>query len=147
MLLPITLTIAAAAALLHIWLSFRVGQLRRRFSISVGDGGNEPLSRRMRAHANFGENTPIFLVLLALLEIGGANEIFLWVAGILFVLSRILHAFGMDKEGANPLRAIGIVLSWLMLLAAAGYGLTLTYLDRPAAPETGMSPVRVGTLR
>jgi uncharacterized protein len=143
MILPITLTVAGAAALLHIWLSFRVGQLRRHFSILVGDGGNEALSRRMRAHANFGENTPIFLILLALLELAGANQIFLWVAGILFVLSRILHAFGMDRPGANPLRAIGISLSWLMLLAAAGYGLTLTYLDRgPERVQT--APFRLG---
>ena len=37
--LPITLTIAAAAAVLHIWLAARVSQLRRGYKISIGDGG------------------------------------------------------------------------------------------------------------
>ena len=50
--LPITLTIAGAAALLHVWLSLRVSRLRRPLKIGVGDGGNEVLARRMRAHGN-----------------------------------------------------------------------------------------------
>ncbi len=45
MILPITLTIAGAAALLNIWLGYRVGQMRLTHKISIGDGGNEPLDR------------------------------------------------------------------------------------------------------
>ena len=83
MILPITLTIAGAAAILHIWLSLRVGRLRRPLKIGVGDGGNEVLLRRMRAHANFAENMPIFLILLGLIELaGGDRTIWLWAAGI-----------------------------------------------------------------
>ena len=47
--LPVTLTIAAGAALVNIWLMIRCGQARTKESVSVGDGGNEFVIRRMRA--------------------------------------------------------------------------------------------------
>src|SRR3712207_1417931 len=64
--LPITLTIAGAAALMNLWLGLRVSMLRRRHKVSIGDGGNDAVRTRMRAHANFAEYTPIFLILLGL---------------------------------------------------------------------------------
>ena len=56
-ILPISLTIAAGAALLNLWLSIRVGRVRTKEKVFVGDGGNELVTRRMRAHSNFVENT------------------------------------------------------------------------------------------
>ena len=41
MILPITLTLAGAAAILHIWLAGRVSRLRAAHKVSIGDGGNE----------------------------------------------------------------------------------------------------------
>ena len=116
MILPITLTIAGAAAILHVWLSLRVSRLRRPLKIGVGDGGNEVLLRRMRAHGNFAENMPLFLVLLGFVELAVGKSLWLWAAAIVFVLARIAHAFGMDRPGANVLRVAGIALSWLVLL-------------------------------
>src|SRR5438309_107194 len=49
---PVTMVTTAACALLNMWLGWRVGQYRARFKVSVGDGGEEPLLRRMRAQAN-----------------------------------------------------------------------------------------------
>src|ERR1043165_5320228 len=119
--LPITLTVAAAAAVLHIWLAARVSQLRARHKVSIGDGGNEALIRRMRAHANYGENMPVVLILLALLELGGGDPRLLWGAAIIFVLSRICHAFGMDGGAPSRLRAVGMIGSTLALVILAGY--------------------------
>lgn len=127
MILPITLTIAGAAALLHIWLSVRVSRLRRPLKIGVGDGGNETLARRMRAHGNYAENMPIMLILLGLIELAAGSSLWLWGAAILFILARIAHAFGMDRPGANPLRVGGIALSWAVLLGMAGYAIALAY--------------------
>ena len=69
MILPITLTIAGAAALLNIWLARRVGQMRLTHKVSIGDGGNEALIARMRAQANFVEYTPFVLILIGLIEL------------------------------------------------------------------------------
>ena len=65
--LPITLVLAAGLALINIWLSFRVGAVRRAERDSVGDGGNDRVLRRMRAHANFAENAPLTVILVGLI--------------------------------------------------------------------------------
>ena len=130
-ILPITLTIAGAAAILHVWLSLRVSRLRRPLKIGVGDGGNEVLARRMRAHGNFAENMPILLVLLGFLELATGGNLWLWGAAILFVVARILHAFGMDRPGANWMRVIGISASWAVLLALGLYAIFIAYQSPP----------------
>ena len=62
LMLPISLTIAAGAALLNLWLATRVGCVRGQEKVSIGDGGNDRLIRRMRAQANYVENTPFVLI-------------------------------------------------------------------------------------
>ena len=108
MILPISLTIAGAAAILHVWLSLRVSRGRRTLDIGVGDGGNEALLRRIRAHGNFAENVPLFLILLALIEFATGGNLWLWGAAILFILARLLHVFGLDRPGANWMRVTGV---------------------------------------
>lgn len=95
-MLPISLTIAAGAALLNIWLATRVGRVRTKEKIFVGDGGNEAVIRRMRAHSNYVENTAFVLILLILVELGLGSSIWLWAVGALYLVGRILHALGMD---------------------------------------------------
>lgn len=125
MKLEITLVIAAAATLLNLWLATRVGRMRTAHEISVGDGGNEAVIRRMRAHANFTEYTPFFLILLALVELAWGANMWLWATAILFILGRIAHAFGMD--GATKLRAFGTLTTLLVLLGLAIYALVIAY--------------------
>ncbi|MGV2496911.1 MAPEG family protein [Pelagerythrobacter aerophilus] len=120
MILAVTLTAAAAAAIVNIWLSLRIGALRRAHGISVGDGGNEALQRRMRAQLNFAENVPIVLVLIAALEIAGIGETWLaYVAGA-FILGRVAHAFGMDGGKAEIGRVIGVLVTLATQLFLAG---------------------------
>ena len=64
--LQTTLCLAAAAAVINIWLAIRIGKLRGAHKVSVGDGGIEAITRRMRAQANFIEQTPITLILFGL---------------------------------------------------------------------------------
>jgi hypothetical protein len=142
MILPISLTIAGACALLHIWLSIRVSHLRRLHRVLVGDEGNMAVAKRMRAHSNFAENTPIFLVLLALIEHASGSVTWLWVAAIVFVLGRIIHAFGMDRAGPNALRIGGVSLSWLVLLALAAWAIAIPYLERDQRPGLQLEPAR-----
>ena len=133
--LTITLTIAGAAALLNLWLAGRVGQLRIRDKVSIGDGGNAAVTARMRAHANFAEYTPIFLILLGLIELALGSETWLWIVGILFILGRLMHPFGMDRPAPNALRMIGTFITFACLLGLALYALYLPY-TQPRIDET-----------
>lgn len=138
MILPITLTIAGAAALLNIWLAWRVGQKRGAHKVMIGDGGHEPLIARMRAQANFVEYTPLFLILLGLVELAVGSPVWLWVVAGLYILSRIAHAFGMDRPSTDPLRlrTIGIGITLLILFGLALYAIALPYLHRTPATIT-----------
>jgi len=127
--LTITLTIAGACALLNLWLGMRVSQLRIRDKVSVGDGGNAAVTARMRAHANFVEYTPIFLILLGLVELARGTQTWLWAVGILFVIGRLLHPFGMDRPAPNALRMGGTMLTWLTLGGLAIYALSIPYTE------------------
>ncbi len=140
MILPITLTIAGAAAILHVWLSLRVSRLRRPLKADLGDGGHEILLRRIRAHANFTENVPLFLILLGLVELATGGSLWLWGAAILFVLARIAHAFGMDRPGANALRVAGIAANWLVLLGLGIYAILIAYQAPPIRSGIQISP-------
>jgi uncharacterized protein len=145
MMLPVTLTIAGASALIHIWLSVRVSQFRRRHKVSVGDGGHDGVLARMRAHGNFAENAPLFLILLGLIELAVGASIWLWVLGLLFVAARLLHPFGMDRPGANPARLIGVLLTWVPLLLLGLYSLYLVSTTPRVISPSYAGAVRANT--
>ena len=132
--LPIALTTAGAAALVNFWLGLRIGRLRLREKIWIGDGGHPLLAARMRAQLNFAEYVPLVLVLLALVELAGGTHLWLWIAAALFIVARVLHAFGMD--GWQPGRRIGIAVTMLAMLGLAGYGAWLAAHPQQAAPVT-----------
>lgn len=114
--LPVTLASAAAAGILAIWLMIRVGQVRRAFQVSIGDGGEEAVTRRMRAHANYVESAPFVLVLIAAIELAAAGGGWLqWVA-IAYFIGRILHALGMEGGSLQIGRMIGTIVTLLTLL-------------------------------
>ncbi|MEM1053639.1 MAG: MAPEG family protein [Pseudomonadota bacterium] len=114
-LLPVTLATAGAAAILNVWLMFRIGAVRQSEKIFVGDEDSEPLVRRMRAQANFVENAPFVLILIAAIELSGRGDPWLaWIAG-LFVIARIAHAFGMDGGSLSKGRMVGTIVSMLTL--------------------------------
>ncbi len=119
MLLTTTLCLAAAAAVLNLWISIRVGQIRQVAKVSVGDGGDERLLRRMRAHANFIENTPLVLILIAVIEMTGKGATWLAVVGGLFMLGRVAHAIGMDGNAAQKLRGAGTAITMLTQIGLA----------------------------
>ena len=117
--LPITLGAVAAAALINIWLSIRCGQVRTAEKVSVGDGGNDKLIRRMRAHANFNENTPIVLVMIAALEFAHTGSTALAAVAGLFMLGRVAHGLGMEGGSFGVGRMIGTIITLLTQLGLA----------------------------
>jgi hypothetical protein len=134
--LPITLTIAAAAVLINIWLGTRISRMRFHYKVSVGDGGIDRIANRMRAQANFIEYTPLFLILLAVVELSVGAKTWLWGVAILFILARLAHPFGMDRQAPNKLRVIGILVTWLVLTGLALFALLIPYLERAKGSVT-----------
>ncbi len=118
-ILPVTLSSAAAAGILAIWLMIRVGQVRTSEKVSVGDGGNERVIRRMRAHANFVESAPFVVLLIAAIELAGGISAWLpYVAGAYFI-GRILHGFGMEGGSLGWGRTVGTIVTLVTLLGLA----------------------------
>ena len=118
-LLPVTLSAAASAALINLWLSIRVGQMRGQAKIIHGDDAGGPLTRRMRAQLNFVENTPFVLALIAAIEMSGRGQPWLaYMAGV-YMLGRVAHGLGMDGEGPTRPRMIGTSITMLTLLGLA----------------------------
>jgi uncharacterized membrane protein YecN with MAPEG domain len=77
----------------------------------------------MRVQANFVENVPLALILLYLLEAGGAPGVIVHVLGAALVIARLLHAWGYSgNPGATYPRLIGAQATFL-LLSIMGFGL------------------------
>lgn len=122
MTLPIISGYAAALlAILQVALMASVGNARRAVGVPLGDGGNPELLMNIRRHANLTESAPLFLILLALLEITGGNTLIVSGIAALYVLARISHAFalsGPDQPAAA--RAFG-ALGTLIGLAGTAF--------------------------
>ena len=121
MILPVTLTSAAAAALIAFWLGLRVGRIRAAEKVSHGDGGVPMLTRRMRAQLNFVEYTPFVLMLIAGIEIAGKGGTWLAIVSGVYMLGRVAHGIGMDAEKDSKGRMIGISVTLLTLVGLAIY--------------------------
>jgi uncharacterized membrane protein YecN with MAPEG domain len=119
MFLPVTLTSAAAAAIINIWLSMRIGRLRVAHKISIGDDAGGPLTARMRAQLNFVENTAFVLILIAAIEIAGKAGYWLQWVSMAYMLGRVAHGMGMDGGTLGKGRSVGTAITMLTLLGLA----------------------------
>lgn len=125
MILQTTLCLAAAAGVITFWHIARIGQLRMREKVLFGDGGHDPLARRMRAQLNFVESTPFVLILTAAIEMTGKGGTWLAVVGALFMLGRVSHALGMDIDRPNPLRMVGVLVTILTLIGLSAVAILI----------------------
>jgi uncharacterized protein len=119
MILPTTLSMAAAAALINVWLMLRCGQVRMKEKINIGTGGSDMMERRMRAQLNFVENTPWVLALIAAIELAGKGGQWLAIVGGVYMLARVAHGFGMDGGSLEKGRGIGVMVSMLVQIILA----------------------------
>lgn len=114
---------AALLALLYVGLSGWVVAGRLKADVLHGDGDDPDLLKRIRSHGNFAEFVPLSLLLVALLEGGGASRTL--VTGLLVVLlvARILHPFGMLAPANSPrqfaCRGGGILATFGVIAVAA----------------------------
>ena len=123
----ITLLFASLHALLLLALIVPISRHRHRHRIGLGSGGDPVLARKIRAHANFIEFVPIALLMLALLELAGLQETWLWIFGVSLLLARVMHATGLSRHAGYSFgRFWGTVLTMLVLLGMAVAGLWLS---------------------
>ncbi len=117
----ITAFYAALLAIVVTALGFQIGPMRLATGISILHGDNLELAERIRRHANFTENVPLALILMAAIEIDGASATLLHVLGIGLVVARIAHPLGLHHDNIrHPLRPVGAFGTLIVTLVAAG---------------------------
>jgi uncharacterized protein len=114
---------AALLALVFAALSIWVVAGRAQFRVNHGDGGNEDLNRRIRAHANFAEYVPLILLLVALLEAGGAGRGTVHALLLPLLVARLMHPIGMvapvGSRQQGVFRGVGASATLLILVVSA----------------------------
>ncbi len=107
---------AGLLSLLYLVLSYRVTQARGH-GVSLGDGGDPVLLRRIRGHGNFAEYVPLILLMIGLLELGNFPAYVLHVLGLTLLIARLLHGYSLSfTEFFKFGRYWGTALTFLLLL-------------------------------
>ena len=120
MLVIITSLYAALLAIIWFVLFGAVGRLHGKHNISLGDGGLADMIVANRRHMNFVESVPLALILILLVDLNGGSATWVHALGIVLVVSRIIHPFGLSIETMNtPARVIGAGGTVFVILGAA----------------------------
>lgn len=107
--------------LVLVVLSIRVVVHRRKHRVILGDGGNEQMIVASRGFSNAAEYTPLAIGALILLALTGWAPWAIHAVGAAFFLGRVIHPLGLAfGKAPPPARIVGMALTWLPLLAAAG---------------------------
>ena len=112
----ISIIFTAACLAMYLLLSMNAAMTRRRSGLAVGEKDNETLARAVRAHGNFSEYTPLFLISFVLLESVQASSDYLILVGLFFLLGHIFHAYSMFSK-KELFRALGMILTFGPYLA------------------------------
>ncbi|MDB5987528.1 MAG: putative rane protein [Nevskia sp.] len=111
MSIAVTAATTAVCALLLAGLAARISLLRIRLKVMLGDGGQPQLLRAIRAHGNTIEHVPIYLLTSLCYEAyAGANPL-LVALDALFVVARLLLAWGLSRGSINLPRRLGATLT------------------------------------
>ena len=130
MSLPITLLYACIFAIFALALSFRVGAARGKTGVSilVGEPQIMDLAERVRVHQNFLEYVPMFLIVMAAVELNGGSANWLHGAGVLMLIGRVGHAVGLKHDNmSHKGRLVGMLGTIGATSIVAIYGLLITY--------------------
>ena len=120
--LPFTLIFASFFSLFFLFLSVRIGYFRvspamKLFFKMDTQTPEKKLQRNVRAHGNFSEYVPIFLVLLLIVEIKRDFSFgFLLATCLIFSYGRVAHAICFAFYDYNPfLRISGMICTYFTL--------------------------------
>lgn len=112
----ITALYAALLSLILLGLSIQVIKYRRKHTISVGDGDIPELQQARAAHSNASENSILCLILMAMVEYNGASVDFIHFIGIMLIIGRLLHAYGIMKTDFKA-RKHGMIITFFVLIS------------------------------
>ena len=116
----------ACLMLIQVALMFSVIKSRGDLNIFIGHGDNAMLERKIRAHGNFIENVPTFLIGLLLLELMIGSGLWVLVLGAVVVVARLSHAIAlMANSGVTAGRLIGTLGTVIPTVVIAGYLIVL----------------------
>lgn len=123
------MTFPAITALLSIVLSLYmlkliidIVKIRRSERVELETGECDALTRAVRAHGNLVETTPMFVIMLGLLEMGGGHRIAVAILAAIFIVSRIMHPIGLSgKKGTFKYRTRGMILTLTAYILTASY--------------------------
>jgi len=122
MSMNITLTpiFISTLSLFYIFLAMRVGYMRgspvmKLFFKMDEEISEEKLNRNIRAHGNFSEYVPLYLLLLLVSELVGASSYYyMLIASLIFTYGRISHAICFAFFNYNPfLRISGMLATYV----------------------------------
>lgn len=120
-MIEITPLYALPLALMLFLLWLKVVRKRSATDISIGFGNDDELHEKIRRHGNFTEFVPLVLIVMLLAELRVANDIALHVTGVLLVVSRAFHPYGIFIKNSNHVfRIVGNTGSLIALFVAAG---------------------------
>jgi len=100
-------------------ISARVGQMRMKHKVNLGDGGNSDVQCAIRAHGNYIEYAPLALIGLYALSTLGASALLVNILGAAFLAVRVAHFMGLGLGRWSKGRAVGTMGTMLTLLATA----------------------------
>lgn len=107
-------------SLFYIFLSMRVGYMRgspvmKLFFKMNEEVTEDKLNRNIRAHGNFSEYVPIYLLLLLVSElVGVGSSSYILIASLIFTYGRIAHAICFAFFDHNPfLRISGMLTTYV----------------------------------
>jgi uncharacterized membrane protein YecN with MAPEG domain len=107
-----------AFGLLTILHSLRLSQLRWRYKVQFGDGGQPELAHRIRVFGNFIEYVPLGLILVIALEFVQAPSWYVHFAGFTLLAGHYLHALGLGNTKPR-FQVVGMVLTHASLLVSS----------------------------
>lgn len=120
--MPLSVTALYLGLLTFVYLALMglVGRARGQSKRSLGVGDDKALIEADRRHMNFVENVPLALLLIAVLELNGAGKMFLHGLGLVLLVSRIVHPFGIAADKmATPARGAGALGTFVVQVVAA----------------------------
>lgn len=119
----VTAWLAILLSMMAMFFILKIAKIRRTEQIELETGDSEKLRRTVRSHGNLVETAPLFLIMLAFLEMIGANSIAVIVFALIFAISRLMHPVGLSGiKGMFKFRVYG------MILTITAYTLTVLYL-------------------